>query len=81
MERAERSGFRILEAAMDTPALVVSDREVKKFSRGPATVTLSTARFDGQLEVSDAELLRKALTGGIGPAKGYGCGLMTLARV
>lgn len=81
IERAERSGFRILEAAMETPALVVSDREVKKFSRGSTTVTLSTARFDGQLEVSDAGLLRQVLTGGIGPAKGYGCGLMTLARV
>jgi len=81
LERAERSGFRILDAGADSPAVVVSDREVKKFSRGKATVTLSTARFDGQLEVSDAGLLRKALAGGIGPAKGYGCGLMTLARV
>lgn len=81
LDRAERSGFRVLETATDTPALVVSDREVKKFSRGTSTITLSTARFDGQLEVSDAEFLRQALTGGIGPAKGYGCGLMTLARV
>jgi CRISPR system Cascade subunit CasE len=81
MDRVERSGFRILEAAEETPALVVSDREVKKFSRGSATVTLSTARFDGRLEVTDAGLLRKALAMGIGPAKGYGCGLMTLARV
>ena len=81
LDRAEQSGFRVLEAAMGMPALVVSDRDVKKFSRGSATVTLSTARFDGQLEVSDAGLLRQSLTGGIGPAKGYGCGLMTLARV
>jgi|SRR6185312_3749024 len=80
IDRVERSGFRILEAAEETPALVVSDREVKKFSRGPATVTLSTARFDGHLEVTDAGLLRQALAMGIGPAKGYGCGLMTLAR-
>lgn len=81
MERAERSGFRILEAEDKAPALVVSDREVKKFSRGSATVTLSTARFDGRLEVTDAALLRQVLTAGIGPAKGYGCGLLTLARV
>lgn len=80
-DRAERSGFLVCETADSVPALVVSDREVKKFSRGPGTVTLSTARFDGQLEVTDAGLLRQALAGGIGAAKGYGCGLMTLARV
>lgn len=81
LDRAERNGFRILDGATGDPALVVSDREVKKFARGAATVTLSTARFDGQLEVVDAGLFRQALTGGIGSAKGYGCGLMTLARV
>lgn len=81
IERAERNGFSIRKRIDSVPALVVSDREVKRFSRGSSTVTLSTARFDGQLEVTDEGLLRRALTGGIGAAKGYGCGLMTLARV
>lgn len=45
------------------------------------TVTLATARFDGVLTVTDPDSLRSALRTGIGPAKGYGCGLMTLAPV
>ncbi len=81
MGKAERSGFRLRSGVDSAPAVVVSDREVKKFSRGSGMVTLSTARFDGQLEVADAALFRRALTAGIGSAKGYGCGLMTLARV
>lgn len=43
-------------------------------------VTITRARFDGVLTVTDPELLRAALTTGMGRAKAYGCGLMTLAR-
>ena len=42
-------------------------------------VTLVTATFDGHLEVTDPQLLRHTLTHGLGKAKAYGCGLMTLA--
>ena len=42
-------------------------------------VTLVTATFDGRLEVTDPDLLRRTLTCGLGKAKAYGCGLMTLA--
>ncbi|MEU3297164.1 type I-E CRISPR-associated protein Cas6/Cse3/CasE [Streptomyces longwoodensis] len=44
-----------------------------------APVTLVTATFDGRLEITDPPLLRRALTQGIGKAKAYGCGLLTLA--
>jgi CRISPR system Cascade subunit CasE len=43
-------------------------------------VNLAVATFDGLLEVADADLLRRTLVSGLGPAKAYGCGLMTLAR-
>ncbi|MFE7030005.1 type I-E CRISPR-associated protein Cas6/Cse3/CasE [Streptomyces sp. NPDC057621] len=42
-------------------------------------VTVVTATFDGRLEVTDPEALRHTLTQGLGKAKAYGCGLMTLA--
>ncbi|MDQ0745874.1 hypothetical protein QF034_000105 [Streptomyces africanus] len=42
-------------------------------------VTLSTATFEGRLRVTDPDTLRASLLGGIGPAKGYGQGLLTLA--
>ncbi|MCM3884608.1 type I-E CRISPR-associated protein Cas6/Cse3/CasE [Frankia sp. R82] len=42
-------------------------------------VVLSTATFDGALRVTDPELARRTLLHGVGPAKAYGCGLLTLA--
>ncbi|MGY1583834.1 type I-E CRISPR-associated protein Cas6/Cse3/CasE [Streptomyces sp. MN13] len=43
----------------------------------PVTVVMVT--FDGRLEVTDPDALRRTLTQGIGRAKAYGCGLITLA--
>ncbi|KMY22944.1 CRISPR-associated protein [Actinobaculum suis] len=43
-------------------------------------IHLVTARFAGSLKVVDANKLRYGLVNGIGRAKGYGCGLLTLAR-
>ncbi|MFD5550034.1 type I-E CRISPR-associated protein Cas6/Cse3/CasE, partial [Streptomyces goshikiensis] len=43
-------------------------------------VPLVTVTFDGCLEVTDPAALRRTLTLGLGKAKAYGCGLMTLAR-
>ncbi|MEU9313452.1 type I-E CRISPR-associated protein Cas6/Cse3/CasE [Streptomyces sp. NPDC048256] len=43
------------------------------------TVTLVAVTFDGRLEVTDPDALRRTLTQGIGRAKAYGCGLITLA--
>ncbi|MEG3626591.1 type I-E CRISPR-associated protein Cas6/Cse3/CasE [Streptomyces poriticola] len=48
-------------------------------ARRPAPVTLVTVTFDGRLEVTDPDLMRRTLTRGIGKAKAYGCGLLTLA--
>ncbi len=61
-------------------AIVVRERAVRTFRRGDGRVTVSTAVFEGRLRVVDAEALRTALTAGMGHAKAYGCGLMTLAR-
>lgn len=68
-----------------TPQVQVTRREQDSFAKGEPsrrrTTTITRAQFDGVLEVTDEELLRTALTHGIGRAKAYGCGLMTLARV
>ncbi len=55
-------------------------REVIRFRRQTSTVTLARATFHGQLRVTDPARLRDLLTGGLGPAKAYGCGLVTLAK-
>ncbi|CAM5729737.1 MULTISPECIES: type I-E CRISPR-associated protein Cas6/Cse3/CasE [Streptomyces] len=41
-------------------------------------VTLVTVTYDGQLTVTGPDRLRATLTQGLGKAKAYGCGLMTL---
>ena len=48
-------------------------------SSRPSRVTLTQATFVGALNVTDSERFKEALTTGLGRAKGYGCGLMTLA--
>jgi CRISPR system Cascade subunit CasE len=47
--------------------------------RGRTPVSLVTVTYDGRLQITDPELMRRALTQGIGKAKAYGCGLLTLA--
>lgn len=47
--------------------------------RGRRRLTVTSATFEGTLQVTDPELLRAALATGMGRARGYGCGLMTLA--
>lgn len=89
VKKQETAGFRVVERAA-LPAglppdsryeLLVHQRRNLSFRKRAqdAPVTLATATFDGQLEVTDAETFRRTLTQGIGRAKAYGCGLMTLA--
>ncbi|MFI2415655.1 type I-E CRISPR-associated protein Cas6/Cse3/CasE [Streptomyces sp. NPDC018947] len=42
-------------------------------------VTVVAVTFEGRLEVTDPEALRRTLTQGAGRARAYGCGLLTLA--
>ncbi|MFD8494829.1 type I-E CRISPR-associated protein Cas6/Cse3/CasE [Amycolatopsis sp. NPDC059657] len=79
LERCERNGFVIPDGFGKEPDVAVHGRRIWRFDRGKNTVTLATATFEGTLEISDAALFRRTLTHGIGAAKGYGCGLLTLA--
>ncbi|MFJ9388286.1 type I-E CRISPR-associated protein Cas6/Cse3/CasE [Nocardioides sp. NPDC101246] len=67
----------------DTLAVSVTNRRHLSFERRTGdrsrSVTLATATFDGLLRVTDPDALRAMLVSGAGRAKGYGCGLMTLA--
>ncbi|MFD5868544.1 type I-E CRISPR-associated protein Cas6/Cse3/CasE [Corynebacterium sp. NPDC060344] len=77
-QRAESAGFRLLDDVR------VVGRERLSFNKGsgskPRRVSISTARFSGTLEVTDVDALRSTLNLGIGRARAYGCGLLTLAR-
>jgi CRISPR system Cascade subunit CasE len=81
-DRADRLGFRLPPSSVggaEEPDVAVVDRSIKQFARQKRQVTISTATFEGHLEVVDPSALRQALTHGIGRAKAYGCGMLTLA--
>lgn len=79
IDRSASYGFAILCDQNDRPDVVVRERHKENFKRADATVTLVTVVFEGCLEVTDAELFCKTLCQGIGRAKGFGCGLLTIA--
>lgn len=79
LERAAGWGFTVPEAGGGGPAVLVTGRRVRTFRRGDSQVELSTVVFDGRLVVEDPSAFRRAMIRGLGPAKGYGCGLLTLA--
>lgn len=73
------SGDRYELAVTDTRTLsFAKSRETNDSHRGKP-VTVVTATFDGHLQVTDPEALRRTLTQGLGKARAYGCGLLTLA--
>lgn len=80
LERTQNHGFSIPSEGDGRAALDVVARSQDRFTRsGGKPVTLNRAVFEGILRVEDPPSLRTALTHGIGRAKAYGCGLMTLA--
>lgn len=79
VSRGVNAGFGVVTASDGSAAVTVAERDVRSFARQAATVTMATARFDGILQVTDEHLLRTTLVTGLGRAKAYGCGLLTLA--
>lgn len=79
MDRVEAHGFRIAQTEEGFERLTVSHRRRERFKRQGNVVTLTTAQYDGILEVTDAEAFRRTLGFGLGRARGFGCGLITIA--
>ena len=71
--RAERSGLSLL----DSPVLV--SQPANSLNRSGHRVPIYMIRVDGVAEVGDADTLRSAIESGIGRAKAWGCGLLTIA--
>lgn len=78
MEKAQKNGFSVEEDDFD----VVDARwyTFAKKRNESNMVTIRTATFEGILCVSDTALFIRALTGGVGKAKAYGCGLLTIMQ-
>jgi CRISPR system Cascade subunit CasE len=70
----QQCGFELLEARISPEAKITS----RKGSSGPV-MTFLAVRFDGLLRVTDPEKFLEAVQSGIGPAKAFGFGLLSLA--
>ena len=79
LERAPKNGFFLQRGNFD-----VIRSEWVNFSKNTEKhkkVSIHMAVFDGILTVTDANCFRKTLVTGIGRAKAYGCGLLTVMRL
>lgn len=89
LQRQEAAGFMVLQkppghelvSELDQYEVIIHDRRQLAFKKpgNGKPVTLTTVTFDGRLEITDPDAFRHTLTRGLGRAKAYGCGLMTLA--
>ncbi|SCL45744.1 type I-E CRISPR-associated protein Cas6/Cse3/CasE [Micromonospora peucetia] len=86
--RLRQSGCSVLTdtiAGTEMPAVQVTDRHRLRFHKTGGSrsdtppVTLESATFDGMLRIDEPETARQTLLEGIGSAKAYGFGLLTLA--
>lgn len=64
---------------LEQPEVVIRSSQEISFRKRNTTVVLTRVTFEGILSIDDPDTLRKAMVEGIGPAKAYGCGLLTLA--
>ncbi len=84
---AQREGAKWLLARQEAMGLCFEDQSlvveryvVYNYWRGGRKVTLGALDFAGFAEVSDPNKARDKLLAGVGPAKGFGCGLLLARR-
>lgn len=86
VRKGRQCGFRVDPAAVNCCEVSFGHFGIGKSQDETADaaqankVTIYVADFDGMLQVTDPARLFRAVEQGIGPAKGFGCGLLSLAR-
>lgn len=78
VRRGEQHGFRIAPDAVPSAVSLNVLPPLGDGGRGRAAIRVQPVLYEGRLEVTDADRFREALRAGIGPAKAYGCGLLSL---
>lgn len=83
LRREEEQIEWLVRKGKDNGFAVVSCRAIpegiKRMSKGGTKMSFLSVRFDGVLQVTDADKLLHAVEAGIGPAKAFGFGLLSLA--
>jgi len=81
MEWLERKGIQHGFYVENWNVAIGRDDEYSVNAKGKNKFLIRTLDFEGRLIVTDTELFMKALFGGIGSAKAFGCGLLLVRRV
>lgn len=74
--QGERGGFTVRRCVRTESGLL----KTRQRKTGSYRITIQMAGFEGILEVTDPKRIAEALTNGLGHAKAFGLGLLSLAR-
>jgi CRISPR system Cascade subunit CasE len=80
IRQGERYGFVVPTTRTGEPDVVTADVPPLTGRKDPTgKITIQPVQYDGHLIITDTDAFTTALTTGIGRAKPYGCGLLSLA--
>jgi len=80
LSRVQKYGFSIAKISGED-CFEIKQTTPLKFERQGSQITIYTATFEGVLVIEDKEQFINTIKTGIGRAKAYGCGLLTIARL
>jgi len=80
LSRAEEMGADFGKS-VDEPTAIVTKSQKLEFPNKGNRITVISCTFEGTLTVTDPQKLQRVLVEGVGKAKAYGCGLLTLAPI
>lgn len=79
IKKGQVGGFVSLDTKLREVGVIQGIQKGKK--KEERSLRIFCIQYDGILQVTDPVIFEKTLCNGIGPAKGFGCGLISLARL
>lgn len=76
--KAEASGFRVVRVQISRDERLTD--EIHRADQPPRKLKLLTVQFDGVLQVLEPTRVQQTIECGLGSGKGFGCGLLSIAR-
>ena len=83
LSKVSKYGFKIISSGdpYNEACIEIKQTDRMRFKRQDNQITINAVTFEGILVVEDREKFINAMMAGIGRAKAYGCGLLTIAGI